>query len=149
MPSARSIIHGPRRIELESNGNHQESKVLTSFWQVAIKKWSEQTLQTEQAASDVACEAVRSAVTCLTWKGFLFLRSLLVTTSKALVTRSDALVPSSFLLLLVRHLLLSDALVTSVALVSNSFLFLIAGGMDTAGWRTVRSKKCAWWNMVP
>ena len=34
--------------------------------------------------------------------------SVLVTTSKALVTRSDALVPSSFLLLLVRHLYVSQ-----------------------------------------
>ena len=36
----------------------------------------------------------------------LFLVANLVTTSKALVTRSDAFVPSSFLLLLVRHWLL-------------------------------------------
>ena len=58
----------------------------------------------------------------------LFLVANLVATSKALVTRSDALVPSSFLLLLVRHLLLeamhlflvANLVTTSKALVTRS-----------------------------
>ena len=58
----------------------------------------------------------------------LFLVANIVTTSKALVTRSDALAPSSVLLLLVRHLLLevmhlflvANIVTTSKALVTRS-----------------------------
>ena len=50
----------------------------------------------------------------------------IVTTSKALVTSSDALVSSSFLFLIANIVATSKAPVTtSVALVTSSFLFLI------------------------
>ena len=45
----------------------------------------------------------------------MYLGSVLVTSSKALVTRSDALVPSSFLLLVVRPGAPSSILVPGIA----------------------------------
>ena len=72
---------------------------------------------------------------------------LLVTTSKAPVPRSDALVTTSFLLLLVRHLFLianivttSKALVTSSdALLPSSFLLLL----DPKIWDRTLHTNCA------